>query len=523
MSTAYPPTAYPPMPVVWQQPYEPELPTTPVRYHGLWRSARWRVWRPVVGALVAGVLWFAATIGFGLAAIVMTLSGGDVSADDYVEQLTTGGGLTPELFIMNNLALACSIPIVWLVARIHSQPIGFVHSVTGRFRWRWFGGCLLMFLPLWVVFIALSMILTGTGLGGLSVNDDTVVLLLGLLLTTPIQCAGEEWFFRGGINRLVASCFPQRTRTLRIVSAVTGCAVSSLFFMLAHGAQDPWLNIFYVGFGIGCCLMCYHTGGLEASTAMHIINNMTAMALLPFSDISHLMDRSEGAGSPLSLLQLVFIAVATVLVCWRARARGLATTSTPAPAAPPAPAGPWPQAVPVPAAPYGAPVPVPSYQQPTGHPASQWGGWYAPQQAAPPQWGGQLPAPQWGDPSPVPAEPVSRPPVEADVPTTTAARPPVEADVPTTTTARTWPASPPAEGMNRPGGAQGAGWLGDPPAPAAQQPVGMPPVDRPGTAAPWGAEPSDDVLASWGPPVDRPRIMEGEPPFDEGAAPRQEE
>ncbi|VEH90994.1 CPBP family intramembrane glutamic endopeptidase [Propionibacterium australiense] len=531
MSIAYPPTVYPPMPAPWPLPPEPALPTTPVRYHGLWRSPRWRVWRPIVGALVAGALWFAAALVLSMLAIATTIARQGIAVQDYLEQILTGGGFTPELFITNNLALACSIPIAWLVARIHSQPIRFVHSVTGRFRWRWFGGCLLMFLPLWGVFITLSVVLSDEGMGELSVNENTVVLLLGVLLTTPIQCAGEEWFFRGGINRLVASCFPQHTRTLGLVSAVTGCVVSSFFFMLAHGAQDPWLNIFYFGFGVAACLMCYRTGGLEASTAMHIVNNMTAMITLPFSDISHMMDRTDGAGSPLSLLQLGFVALAVLLVYWRARARRLAVTCEPA--AQPMVAGHWPQ---------GVQVPLPTisqggmpYQLSAGQPVPQWAGQPVPQWAGQPvpQWAGQ-PVPQQG----LPQQWAGQLSGAAD----RTARPPAEADVPTTTTARSRPAmNPPGtgtdgpvgvldellDGPNPPGTGAHAEWTspaGDRPAPAPQQPWGPPPAGAQdtraqATMAPPPTEPSDAELLSWGPPVDPSRIMEGEPPSSERTAP----
>ncbi|WP_455130718.1 CPBP family intramembrane glutamic endopeptidase [Propionibacterium acidifaciens] len=346
MGPAYPPAgpAHPPTAPAYpfQQSHESALPVLPTRYHGLWHSPRWRVWRPVVGTLVGGVLWFAASTVAFVVAMVIDVASGRSTAEEYYPSLAGGGGFTPALFIANNVGLACSIPIVWLVARLHGQPIGFVHSVIGRFRWRWFGWCLAVLLPIWIVFTVADAFLEGGGLDGLAVNGDTVVLILGILLTTPLQCAGEEWFFRGGINRLVAGCFPQRTKTLGIVSALVGGAVSSFCFMLAHMAQDPWLNIGYFCFGAAACLLCYCTGGLEASTAMHIINNMTAMALMPFSDISHMMDRSEGTGSPWSLLQLAVIAIAAALICRRARARGLDVVSGPEPA--PAP-GPWPQAV----------------------------------------------------------------------------------------------------------------------------------------------------------------------------------
>lgn len=409
MTTPFPPadSARPPMSqqaptTAWQQFSDSGLPLTPTRYHGMWRSPRWRAWRPIVGALVGLVLLVFASIVFSNIGTIIDLTSGRTTREELLEQARNGAVLlTPARFIANNLALASSIPIVWLVARLHAQPRGFVQSVTGHFRWRWFGSCLAMLLPLWIVVVVIDDLVEGTGLDGLAVNGDTVVLIIGILLTTPLQSAGEEWLFRGGVNRLVGSCFPQRTRMLTIISAFIGGAVSSVLFMLVHFAQDPWLNLSYLCFGAVASFVCYRTGGLEASTAMHIINNLTAMAFLPFSDISHLFDRQAGTGSPAELIQIALLFVAAALIIWRARARGLTELSEPEPAPAPPQLPAWwvaqSSAAPQPSAQGFVPGQYSVPDRPVVPGSQSVAGESAPQQAPSPEQGQVFSAPSAGD------------------------------------------------------------------------------------------------------------------------------
>lgn len=155
-------------------------------------------------------------------------------------------------------------------------------------------------------------------------------MIAGVLVTTPLQCAGEEFGFRGLVNRAVASFVPQNTRIRALISALMGGVGSSLLFMLAHSAQDPWLNLFYFCFGAGACYLCHVSGGLEASMAMHIVNNMTSMVFLPFMDFSRLFDRAEGSGNAWGLIQLAAVAGGAAIITWRVKRRGIVSEGAPA-------------------------------------------------------------------------------------------------------------------------------------------------------------------------------------------------
>src|SRR5690606_14508083 len=115
----------------------------------------------------------------------------------------------PVTFAGQNLFLAALIPIAGLATWIaHGIRPGFVSSVVGRFRWGWFAWCVLVIVPLWLVYVfAAALVLDG----GETVIDTAgrpstwVVLLVLTFLTTPIQAAGEEYVFRGWLMQQVGA------------------------------------------------------------------------------------------------------------------------------------------------------------------------------------------------------------------------------------------------------------------------------------------------------------------------------
>ena len=181
------------------------------------------------------------------------------------------------------------IPCAWLGLAIYGQRPRWLSSVTGRLRWG------LMFKLMALIAIPyLGMqafdVIVG-GFDGLSWRPYSLFMILVVLLTTPLQCAGEEYGTRGLINRLLGQYGSAR------VSFWIGAIGSSAVFMLLHAAQDPYLNAFYFTFGMTACWMAWRTGGLEASIAMHVVNNVLAMSVLPFSDFSGIFERGAGSAS----------------------------------------------------------------------------------------------------------------------------------------------------------------------------------------------------------------------------------
>lgn len=309
-----------PMPTV-------ELPVVDSHYHQFWRTPLWRWWRPVVALVVGALIFFGITILASVVGIGIDVATGRRTVEELRDTTQSNLKVTPALFLVNNLSLAAMIPVGMLLGLwFFKQRPGWLSSVTGRLRWGWLGRCFAVLLPLWVVYIGLETWLQSRspeGLG-LAVNRDTWLLLVGILLTTPFQAAGEEYGFRGMINRALASFF-----THRWIGLAVGAVVSSVLFMLSHLAEDIWLNIFYFCFGMIACGMTLRTGGLEAAIAMHVVNNLLSEATMPFTDISGIFDRSAGAGDPSALIGVLVPLIGWALVEWQARRHQVITAAAP--------------------------------------------------------------------------------------------------------------------------------------------------------------------------------------------------
>ncbi|QGF24976.1 CPBP family intramembrane glutamic endopeptidase [Raineyella fluvialis] len=246
----------------------------------------------------------------------------------------------PGLFIGNNVGLALLIPLAILVNRaFFGQSAGWLSSVAGRFRWRWLGWSVLVVgVPL-VLLLGIETLIEG-GLPAPPWPPSVWTMLALTLLTTPLQAAGEEWAFRGLVPRCVAAMVPGAR-----LGAALGVVVSSLLFVLAHSAADPWLNVFYFLFALIQSALVWRTGGLESAVVLHAVNNLAALVPVVLTgDYSAIGDRGAGTGSAASLVPIVLITGLVFLADLVRRRRGVVRTAAPGLALlpPPAPAYPPP-------------------------------------------------------------------------------------------------------------------------------------------------------------------------------------
>jgi len=192
-------------------------------------------------------------------------------------------------------------------------------------RWRFFFVCLGL-----AVIALLAQLLAGTlvpssGDGDVAgkLNDftaGTAAVGLVVLLTTPLQAAGEEYLFRGYLLQAIGSLF--RNRWVAIVATAT-------LFALAHGAQNIPLFFDRFAFGLIAGWLVTKTGGLEAGIALHILNNFLAFGIaLSFGDLTQTLTVSQVSWWNI-VLTLTQSVVYTALVLLVARKMGLQTTTRP--------------------------------------------------------------------------------------------------------------------------------------------------------------------------------------------------
>ena len=295
----------------------PALPVEERDYYAFWRAPRYRWWKGLLAILLAA-------FSFLVVSTVLQFIGWSVDGVD-LSVLLEGKipPVGPGFFLANNISLALCIPITMLAAWVCvQQRPRWLTSVVGGIRWRWLGLLVAALLPVWVVVIGGSHFFGP--LDEVRVRDYTLVMIVGILLTTPLQAAGEEYLIRGLLGRAVGSWF-----RAPLVGMVGSTVVTAVVFMAMHGAGDPWLNAFYLVFAVVGSWATWRTGGLEAAIAIHAVHNTVSMALLPFVDFSEMFNREAGVGDVTVLIPMALLLVGAGIVEFLARRRKPAATGAP--------------------------------------------------------------------------------------------------------------------------------------------------------------------------------------------------
>jgi uncharacterized protein len=305
----------------------------PTPYHLILRTWTYHWWRPLVGIvlLLAGMLIVVPLLMLPVLLVGVALEGGGGGLSGYVEAVTSALDLTqmsPSALLWLNLSLGGLILWTWLLIRVlHNLRPRWLTSVMPKMRWRFFWACMGISVVALGVQVALGMLLPSAGdptLEGGGVNPLTgqaVALLIVVLLTTPLQAAGEEYAFRGYLLQAVGSI------TKRAWLALT---VTSLLFALAHGVQNFPLFFDRFTFGLIAGWLVIRTGGLEAGIALHVLNNMLAFGLgILFGDVGEMVTVSEISwwNIPVTVTQSLIYVVLVLLVARRMKLRR--TTSPP--------------------------------------------------------------------------------------------------------------------------------------------------------------------------------------------------
>lgn len=255
-------------------------------------------WRPLVATLVL-------VVGFILVSTVLQI--GSMVLDKFVFSFE-GMLVTPTGFAALNLGLASLIPLSMLIQRWLYGSARELHSVTGRFRWRLMAKAALIVVPAWALLSGFMLAFSERK----APTSIELVILVIVLVTTPLQAAGEEFGFRGLLNRAWAGTAPG------VAGMVIGLVVSSAIFMLAHFAFQPFMLLYFFSFGAALAIVAWRTGGLEVPVLIHAVHNVMMFVAGTFMEgmgLDSLATRGEAPVGP-EMLGMVGLCVLVAAATW---------------------------------------------------------------------------------------------------------------------------------------------------------------------------------------------------------------
>ena len=236
-------------------------------HHPWWRIALETMCVLSLWFLLAAAAWLAVA---GLAAL---------TGDEVVDLQPTH--LAWQLASLS-LGLAVLVPSVKLAARwLQGRPAGSLSSVAGRLRWRWLVACA-GWAALALALVIAGQLVAGQLAGGGADSGESsgggewvgwsvyAPTLAAIALLTPLQAAGEEYFFRGWLLQAMAG---------RAGAPWMAVAVSSALFVAAHGRTEPLVAANLAVVALAASWVTIRTGGLEAAIALHAVNNVFGLAL----------------------------------------------------------------------------------------------------------------------------------------------------------------------------------------------------------------------------------------------------
>lgn len=254
--------AAPPPPVVDQG----VLPPDRVSYPQILRGETYLWWRSLAGVVFGLTLFLLLTML--ISRLVVTVAWSITAADrPYATFFRQAFAFEhPSGLLAANVGIVSLIPISWaMITVVHQVKPRWLVSVQPGFRWRYLLICLAVALVALNGVVFLSTLATGTPRFG--VQPGFWGFFVVIILTSPLQAAAEEIFFRGYLLQALGSL---------VARPWFGIVVSSVVFALLHGTQNWPLFIDRLAFGLLAALLVWRTGGLEAGIAAHVVNNVFA-------------------------------------------------------------------------------------------------------------------------------------------------------------------------------------------------------------------------------------------------------
>ena len=214
--------------------------------------------KPLVTIILSAVIFFILTFVLGA---IFQLAFGDISAglSDSYESLNTLGPAS----LFSYLILVITIPAIYLASRIvKDRPFSSYASSLGGWRWKLYFKCMAVPLVIYVLFNIASSLTDGSAI---NIQQISPLMFIAFAITIPLQCIAEEYLFRGLIMQSFGSWF-----NIPILAII----IQALAFGATHSYNSIGVVTIILG-GVVYGLLAWKTNGIEASSALHTINNLT--------------------------------------------------------------------------------------------------------------------------------------------------------------------------------------------------------------------------------------------------------
>ena len=220
------------------------------------RFAPYMWYKPLLTGLLFALFAAVFNLGFlGLITKVLFWAVEQSAGYDGMDFYSAGGAF------YNGVSAASVIPCLFLAALIvRDRPVSSYLSSMGGWRWKVF----LKTLGVSSVILGIPTIVLHLLQGRTGQVQFTLGGFILLTLLVPFQGIGEELVYRGYIMQTVASW---------LILPAAGIIVQTLAFASTHPYNVIGITEIAVS-GLLYALVCVITKGIEAGSALHIVNNM---------------------------------------------------------------------------------------------------------------------------------------------------------------------------------------------------------------------------------------------------------
>ena len=171
--------------------------------------------------------------------------------------------------IYSDLGIIIILPALYVATKvIKDRPLSSYASSRGGFNYRLYFKALLIPIIIYVIFEIINIFTVGIK----GTNHFSIPFFIVCIILVPLQCISEEFAFRGLIMQSIGSWV--KIPVLTIV-------IQAIIFAALHGYNNLGVLIIFIS-GLVMGFFAWKTNGIEISSAVHTINNLSSALAVMF-------------------------------------------------------------------------------------------------------------------------------------------------------------------------------------------------------------------------------------------------